>query len=55
MRVKGRLQCDTSAMSFTSAVLLSDEDGRKNSEVGKRNDFSCFTGNEMNLEALSGK
>ena len=27
-RVKERLQCDTSAMSFTLAVLLSDEDVR---------------------------
>ena len=55
VRVKGRLQCDTSAMSFTSAVLLNDEDVRKNSKVGKRNDFSYFLENCMNLEALSGK
>ena len=45
MRAKERLQCDTSAMSFTSAVLLSDEDVRKNSKVGKWNDFSHFSGN----------
>ena len=37
MRVKERLQCYTSALSFTSAVLLSDEDVRKNSKV--RDDF----------------
>ena len=46
MRAKERLlQCDTSAMSFTSAVFLSDEDVRKNSKVGKRNDFSHYSGN----------
>ena len=45
VRVKGRLQGDTSAMSFTSAVLPNDEDVRKDSKVGKRNDFSHFSEN----------
>ena len=36
MRAKERLQFYTSAISFTSAVLLSDEGVRKNSKVGKR-------------------
>ena len=49
VQVKRRLQCDTSAMTFTSAILLKDEDVRKNSKVGKRNDFSYFSGNQMNL------
>ena len=39
MRVKERLQCDTSGMSFTSAVLLNDEGERKNIKVRNRNDF----------------
>ena len=55
MRAKESLQCDTSAMSLTSAVLLSDEDVRKNSKVGKRNDFSHFSGNSLKSKALSGK
>ena len=40
MPAKERLQFYKSAMSFTSAVLLSDEGVRKNSKVGKRHDFS---------------
>ena len=35
--------------------MLSDEDVRKNSKVGKRNDFSHFSENLFNSEALSGK
>ena len=42
MRAKERLQFYTSAMSFTSAVLLSDEGLRKNNKVGKRHDFRTF-------------
>ena len=42
MRVKERLQFYTSALSFTSAFLLSDEDVGENSKVEK--DFSTFRG-----------
>ena len=45
MRVKERLRCDTSAMSFTSAALLNDEDVRKNIKVWNRNDFLHFSRN----------
>ena len=45
MRVKKRLQCDTSAMSFTSAVLLNDEDVRENIKVRSRNDVLHFSRN----------
>ena len=45
VRAKERLQFYTSAISFTSAVLLSDEGVRKNSKVRKRHDFSHFSGN----------
>ena len=40
---------------FTSVVLLSDEDVRKNRKVGKRNNFWHFLGNWFNSEALSHK
>ena len=42
MRVKEHLQCDTSAMSFTSAVLLSDKDVGK-IKMEKRKDFAHFS------------
>ena len=53
MRVKEGLQCDTSALNFTSAVLLNDEDVRKNIKVWNRNNFLHFTRNQLNSEALS--
>ena len=52
--MKERLQCDTSAMSFASAVLLSDKDVGK-IKMGKRKDFEHFSGNTLNSEALSAK
>ena len=54
MRLKELLQCDTSAMSFASAFLRSDEDRRikKNSKVG--NDFSHFSRDYLKSEAFSG-
>ena len=52
MRLKELLKCDVSAMGFTSAVLVNDED----SKVGKRNDFNWhFSASWLNFEALSGK
>ena len=54
MQVKEHLQRDTSAMSFTSAVLLSDKDVGK-IEMEKWKDFAHFTGNTLNSEALSAK
>ena len=54
MRVKEHLQCDTSAVSLTSAVLLSDKDVGK-IKMKKRKDFVHFLGNTLNSEALSAK
>ena len=44
MRVKQGLPCDTSAMSFTSTVLLDDEDEKKNGRVGVTERFFALFG-----------
>ena len=44
MQVKQGLQCDTSAMSFRSAVLLGDEDEKKNGKVRVTEPFVALFG-----------
>ena len=44
MCIRDSLQCDTSAMSFTSAVLLGDEDEKKNGKVRVTEPFVALFG-----------
>ena len=57
MSPKQCLQCDTSAMSFTSVVLLGDEDEnlKKNGQVGVTERFFALFGKlfSQNSEAFS--